>query len=140
MCIINSLTSFGRRSLVFFCLRLVKPFGFFGGITLFIWKWINLKAKLLQWFEMVFDSIYRNYIATSLLRSLKMLSWKSSQNLVVNIFATEVVKKTTNAVVLFQLLSSRFRAFKISFVEILPFLLNFLSTATSWKRRQHLFF
>ena len=140
MCTINSLTSFGRRSLVFFCLRLVKPFGFFGGITLFIWKWINLKAKLLQWFEMVFDSIYRNYIATSLLRSLKMLSWKSSQNLVVNIFATEVVKKTTNAVVLFQLLSSRFRAFKISFVEILPFLLNFLSTATSWKRRQHLFF
>ena len=54
-----------------------------------------------------------------------MLSWNSSQKLVVNIFATEVVKKTTNAVVLFQLFccrlifvvfySLKFRAFLISF-------------------------
>ena len=57
--------------------------------------------------------------------SLKMLSWNSSQKLVVNIFATEVVKKTTNAILLFQLFSCRlifvvfyslkFRAFLISF-------------------------
>jgi hypothetical protein len=39
--------------------------------------------------------------------SLKMLSWNSSQKLVVNIFATEVVKKTTNTIVLFQLFSCR---------------------------------
>ena len=54
-----------------------------------------------------------------------MLSWNSSQKLVVNIFATEVVKKTTNAILLFQLFSCRlifvvfyslkFRAFLISF-------------------------
>ena len=54
-----------------------------------------------------------------------MLSWNSSQKLVENIFATEVVKTTTNAIVLFQLLfcrfifvafySLKFRAFSISF-------------------------
>jgi hypothetical protein len=39
--------------------------------------------------------------------SLKMFSWKSSQKLVVNVFATEVVKQTTNAVVFNQIFSFR---------------------------------
>jgi hypothetical protein len=71
--------------------------------------------------------------------SLKMLSWNSSQKLVVNIFATEVVKKTTNAIVLIPVIFMSFNFCRLLLPKVsrvLNFLWSHSRPFTSWKRRQ----
>ncbi len=51
-----------------------------------------------------------------------MISWKSSQKYVVNVLATEIMKKTTNAIVLYLLFSCSLIFVALYSLKILRFL------------------